>query len=48
MIFNKINMDYSSLYPTVMKDLTKDKKLMAELKRIERKRKLSRINKIYE
>lgn len=38
--------DFASLYPTVMKDFTKDSKFMAELKRAERKRKLEKINNI--
>lgn len=48
MVFNKIDMDYASLYPSVMKDFTKDKKFMAELKKLERKRKLEKINQLYE
>lgn len=43
---NFINMDFTSLYPNLMNDFTKDKKLMSELKRLERKRKLKRINQI--
>jgi len=40
-----VNMDFASLYPTVMRDLN-DSKLMAELKRLARKRKIEQINKL--
>lgn len=39
-----INLDFLSLYPTHMKDWTKDKKFMAEMKRQERKKKLEQID----
>ena len=38
-------LDFASLYPTVMRDLN-DSKLMAELKRLARKRKIEQINKL--
>lgn len=43
--YKLISYDYATLYPNTMKDFTKDAKLMAELKRLERRRKLDEIEK---
>jgi hypothetical protein len=50
-----VNIDYVSLYPSAIKDWTKDEKFMAEMNEIKRKRvieerknKLERLNNFYE
>jgi len=43
--YKVISYDFASLYPYTMKDFTKDARFLAELKRLERQRKLDEIEK---
>jgi len=44
-----LNFDYAQLYPTIMRDFSKDDKLMRELKRIRlRYLRIEKINKLNE